>query len=285
MGENKIGLVLEGGGMRGMYTCGILDVLMNEGIEFGGAAGVSAGAAFGCNYKSRQPGRALRYNKRFAGDPRYSGLRSLLRTGNLFNAEFCYHVVPTEYDVFDTATFASNPMAFYAVCMDVDTGKAVYHRCTDGGYTDLEWIRASASMPIVSRVVEIDGHRYLDGGLADNIPLEFMQQQGYARNVVILTQADDYRKQQSRAMPIARFLLRHYPAVVKALENRPAHYNEQVEQVRECERAGNALVFRPDTSLAISRTCSDTAEMERVYNLGRTQALARLDEVKEFVRF
>jgi len=202
MGENKIGLVLEGGGMRGMYTCGILDVLMNEGIEFGGAAGVSAGAAFGCNYKSRQPGRALRYNKRFAGDPRYSGLRSLLRTGNLFNAEFCYHVVPTEYDVFDTATFASNPMAFYAVCMDVDTGKAVYHRCTDGGYTDLEWIRASASMPIVSRVVEIDGHRYLDGGLADNIPLEFMQQQGYARNVVILTQADDYRKQQSRAMPL-----------------------------------------------------------------------------------
>ena len=201
------GLILEGGAMRGMFTCGALDVFMEQGIVFDGMIGVSAGAVFGCNYKSRQPGRALRYNKRYCADKRYCSFDSLLRTGDLYNAEFCYHTLPTELDVFDTAAFQKNPMAFYVTCTDVTTGKAVYHRCDNGDGEDILWMRASASMPLVSRVVEIGEEKLLDGGIADSVPLEYMESLGYRGNVVILTQPLDYMKKPNNLVPLARTLL------------------------------------------------------------------------------
>ena len=184
----KKGLILEGGAMRGLFTAGILDVMMERGVEPDGIIGVSAGAAFGCNYKSRQVGRAVRYNKRFARDSRYSGLRSLLMTGDYFNASFAYHTVPSRYDVFDNETFESNPMAFICVCTDVETGKPVYKRLETSGDITYDYIRASASMPLFSRTVELEGRRLLDGGVSDSIPLEYAEHEGYGRNVVILTQ-------------------------------------------------------------------------------------------------
>ena len=123
----KTGLVLEGGGLRGVFSAGVMDVLMEEGIEFDGAIGVSAGAAFGCNYKSRQPRRAILYNMKFAKDPRYSSMRSLIATGDLFNAQFCYHDIPEKLYPFDWEAFRQNPMEFYLVCTDVETGEPVYH--------------------------------------------------------------------------------------------------------------------------------------------------------------
>ena len=199
----KTGLVLEGGGIRGIFTAGILDVLMEEGIEFDGAVGVSAGAAFGSNYKSRQSRRAIRYNLRFAKDPRYSSIRSLLATGNLFNAQFCYHDIPEKHDPFDWEAFYKNPMEFYLVATDVETGKPVYHLCdeSEDKYDILEWFRASGSMPLVSRVVEVGGYKLLDGGVADSIPLRFMEEQGYERNLVILTRPAGYVKQPNPLMP------------------------------------------------------------------------------------
>ena len=143
----KNGLVLEGGAMRGLWTAGIIDVMMENGVAPDALIGVSAGAAFGCNYKSRQPGRAIRYNVRFAKDPRYSGVRSLLTTGDYFNAEFGYHIIPKEYDVFDDDAFDSNPMEFHVVCTDVETGKPVYRQLTKADHNSYDWIRASASMP------------------------------------------------------------------------------------------------------------------------------------------
>ena len=279
----KTGIVLEGGGMRGMYTCGILDVLMENHIYVDGMVGVSAGIAFGCNYKSRQAGRALRYNVRFANDKRYSGIISLLKTGNYYNADFAYKLVPTHYDVFDSNVFEDSPMECYAVCFDVKSGAGVYQRLTRVDDDFFEWIRASASMPVVAQPVEVGGRLLLDGGLADSIPLEFMMNKGYNRNIVILTREEGYRKTVERGMWLMKPLLRKWPKVIEALQKRPAHYNMQLQKVREEERAGNAFVFRPLKPLNVSRTTHDPAEMNRVYQQGREEALQRLDELKRFL--
>ena len=166
----KTGLIMEGGAMRGMFTCGVIDVLMENGVRFDGAAGISAGACFGCNFKSGQIGRPIRYNKRYSRDWRYCSLRSLVQTGDLYGADFCYRALPDELDPFDRAAFAANPMDFYVGAADVDTGEIRYHNCLDGGARDMQWMRASASMPMVSRIVEADGFRLLDGGIVDPVP-------------------------------------------------------------------------------------------------------------------
>ena len=283
MGMSKTGLVLEGGGMRGMYTCGILDVLMENGIYLDGMVGVSAGIAFGCNYKSRQAGRALRYNVRFAKDRRYSGIMSLLKTGNYYNAHFAYKLVPTHYDVFDYNVFEDTAMECYAVCFDVNTGKGIYQRLDRVNNDFFEWIRASASMPVVAQPVEVGGRLLLDGGLADSIPLEFMMSKGYERNVVILTREEGYRKTAEHGMWLMKPLLRKWPKVIEALERRPAMYNRQLQQVREQERKGTTFVFRPLKPLDVSRTTHDAQEMNRVYQQGREEALQRLEELKKFL--
>lgn len=283
MDTGKTGIVLEGGGMRGMYTCGILDVLMENHIYLDGMVGVSAGIAFGCNYKSGQAGRALRYNVRFARDRRYSGLWSLLKTGNYYNAWFAYHLVPKHYDVFDYNAFEESPMECYAVCFDVNTGSGVYQRLDRVNDDFFEWIRASASMPVVAQPVEVGGRKLLDGGLADSIPLEFMMNKGFNRNVVILTREDGYRKTSEHGMWLMKPLLRKYPKVIEALQHRPALYNKQVQLVREQERKGAAFVFRPSKPLNVSRTTHDAKEMNRVYQQGREEALQRLDELKKFL--
>ena len=269
--------------MRGMYTCGILDVLMEKHIYLDGMVGVSAGIAFGCNYKSRQAGRALRYNVRFAKDKRYSGMMSLLKTGNYYNAWFAYHLVPTHYDVFDYNAFNDSTMECYAVCFDVNTGEGVYKQLTQVDEDCFEWIRASASMPVVAKPVDVGGKMLLDGGLADSIPLEFMMKKGYERNVVILTREDGYRKTTEHGLWLMKPFLRKYPKVIEALQHRPALYNKQLQLVREQERKGTAFVFRPMKPLNVSRTTHDAAEMNRVYQQGREEALQRLDELKKFL--
>ena len=268
--------------MRGLFTAGITDVMMEHDVWPDGIVGVSAGAAFGCNYKSRQPGRAIRYNKRFARDSRYSGLRSLLTTGDYFNANFSYHVVPKNYDVFDDDAFEANPMAFVVVCTDVTTGKAVYKQLDECSYDTYEWIRASASMPLVSKVVELEGNKLLDGGVSDSIPLEWAEQNGYSRNVVILTQPAGYQKEHNRLMPLMRIGLRKYPQMVEAMDKRHLMYNRQLEYVTEAERKGRCLVIRPDGKIPIGHICHDPDEMERVYQMGRETGLRKLDEIRNF---
>ena len=279
----KKGLVLEGGAMRGLFTAGILDVMMEHGVAPDGLIGVSAGAAFGCNYKSRQAGRAIRYNKRFARDPRYSGIRSLLTTGNYFNADFGYHVIPREYDIFDDEAFEANPMEFVCVCTDVETGQPVYKRLMTAGDTTYDYIRASASMPLVSKVVELEGRKLLDGGVGDSIPLEWAEQNGYERNVVILTQPAGYQKKHSRLMPLMRIGLRKYPQMVEAMDKRHLMYNRQLEYVTEAERKGRCLVIRPDGKIPIGHISHDPDEMERVYQMGREMGERRINEIKEYL--
>ena len=279
----KKGLVLEGGAMRGLFTAGILDVMMEHGVWPDGLIGVSAGAAFGCNMKSRQAGRAVRYNKRFARDPRYSGLRSLLTTGDYFNADFGYHVIPREYDLFDDEAFEANPMEFVCVCTDVETGQPVYKRLMTAGDTTYDYIRASASMPLVSKVVELEGRKLLDGGVSDSIPLEWAEQNGYERNVVILTQPAGYQKKRSRLMPLMRIGLRKYPQMVEAMNRRYLMYNRQLEYVAEAERQGRCLVIRPDDKLDIGHVCHNPEQMERIYQKGREMGERRINEIKEYL--
>ena len=279
----KTGLILEGGAMRGMFSCGILDVLMENGVTFDGCAGISAGAVFGCNFKSGQIGRPIRYNKKYCADPRYVSLRSLVTTGDLYGVQFCYHELPDKLDVFDRKAFSENPMAFYVGATDVDTGKAVYHLCTDGGAEDIEWMRASASMPMVSRVVEIGDYRLLDGGIVEPVPYDFMRREGYGRNVVILTQPREYRKKKSAMLPLMRLTMRAYPKVVEAMALRHERYNAMTDRIAEDEQQGKVLVLRPPEALGISRTEKNPEELERVYQMGRRIALQRLDEVRAYL--
>ena len=280
----KKGLVLEGGAMRGLFTCGIIDVMMEAGIEPDGLIGVSAGAAFGCNYKSRQLGRALRYNKRFARDKRYCSWQSWLKTGNLYNAEFGYHIIPAQYDFFDEEAYNSNPMAFYAVCTDVETGKPVYKKLDKATPLTCDWIRASASMPLVSKVVELEGYKVLDGGVADSIPLAYFESIGYERNVVILTQPEGYIKEHNPLMPLMRIALRKYPHMIEAMDNRHIMYNQQLEYVRQAEQEGRCLVIRPDEKLHIGRISHNPEEMQQVYDIGRDTGLRYLERLKEFYK-
>ena len=202
--EMKTGLILEGGAMRGMFSAGVMDVMMENGIRFDGIIGVSAGAAFGVNYKSGQIGRAIRYNAKYCRDKRYCGVGSLLKTGNLFNTEFCYGEVPLKLDAFDFDTYEKDPTAFYVTCTDIESGKPVYHEYTGRNDHGFDWIRASASLPLVSQIVEIDGVKLLDGGIADSIPVAYFESIGYTKNVVILTQPQGYRKEKNRVLPLLR---------------------------------------------------------------------------------
>ncbi len=265
----KTGLVMEGGALRGLFTCGINDVLMENGISFDGAVGVSAGATFGCNIKSRQIGRAYRYNAKYNGDKRYKSISSWIKTGNLFNEDFCYNELPYKLDIWDDKTFAENPMEFYVVATDMETGKAVYHKCTDGLNEDIRWIQASASMPLASKPVEIGGRRYLDGGTSDSIPLRFMQDKGFDHVLVIETQPYDYVKNKQQYMKLIRLVYRKYPDFIKAIENRYIMYNEEKAYIKEQEKSGNVLVVRPDEPLNISPLTKDPDEIKRVYENGR----------------
>lgn len=279
----KTGLILEGGAMRGMFTCGVLDVLLEEGISFHGMVGVSAGAAFGCNFKSRQIGRALRYNQKYCRDPRYVSLRSLLKTGDLYGANFAYSQLPWKLDLFDSRAFRENPMEFYVVCTDMMTGKPVYHRCTEGGEEDVLWMRASASMPAVSRPVEIDGLLLSDGGTADSIPVRFFEGMGYDRNVVVLTQPKGYVKKESMLTPLLKPVLRKTPELYRTLKNRPRAYNSALAYIDRQEVRGSLLVLRPRQALHIGKVERNPEELGRVYRLGREEAASRLGEIKAFL--
>ncbi len=274
---------MEGGAMRGMFTCGVIDVFMENNISFDGAAGISAGAVFGCNFKSKQIGRPIRYNKKYCRDPRYCSFRSLIKTGDMYGVDFCYRELPDILDPFDRETFRNNPIDFYIGATDVKTGKCIYHKCTDGGETDIRWMQASASMPLVSKPVSVDGYVLLDGGISDSVPYKYMENIGYNRNVMILTQPEGYRKTKSKTLVLSKLILHKYPAIVKALAERHNMYNRQMDEIKERELGGSSFIIRPPEALGISRTENNPDELERVYRTGRRAAEEALSNLKAFL--
>jgi len=279
----KKGLVLEGGAMRGMFSAGVMDVLMESGIEFDAIVGVSAGAVFGCNYKSKQIGRTIRYNMKYIKDPRYCSLRSLIKTGDLFGREFCYEKIPFELDVFDNETFIKNPTEFYVVATDINSGKAIYKKIDSANKTGLEYMRASASMPLVSTIININGTEMLDGGIADSVPLEFFINKGFEKNLVILTQPKGYVKKKNHLIPLMRISLRKYPKLIEAMANRHIIYNNQTAFAEKAEKEGSAFIIRPSEKLTIGRLEKNPETLKAVYELGRQEAVKNLDKIKEYL--
>ena len=277
----KVGLVLEGGAMRGMYTAGVIDSFLDHNVHVDGILGVSAGACFGCNLFSKQRGRALRYNKRFMGDPRNVSIRSLITTGDIINREFAYYVIPTQYDVFDEEAFEAHGGEYWVTVTNVETGEAEYLRMHNL-LREIEMIRASASMPFCSKFVPIDGKNYLDGGISDSIPVRQMMKMGYDKVIVVLTQPADYRKGPMNPMMIKAFY-RKYPSLMKTLLERHERYNAQVEDVKRLEEEGKIFVIRPEKALNIRRLEKDPAELERVHGIGLKDGNACMEKLRVYL--
>ena len=278
----KTGLVLEGGSVRGIYTAGVLDVFLEHGIHFDGVIGVSAGAIHGCSYLSGQHGRSIRYYMKYCGDPRFMSFKSLIKTGDLVGEAFCYHEIPEKLDVYDNEAFLKNNVPFYAVCSNVETGKPEYLRLTDM-LADIDILRASASMPYVSRIVEIDGKKYLDGGSTDSIPVDAFRRMGYEKNVVVLTRDISYRK-KPELRGLAKLMYQKYPAFAKVQADRYLHYNRQVERILELEKEGSIFAIRPSQPPAIGRMEKDPEKVLRHYNRGREDAMYCLPALREWLQ-
>ena len=279
----KTGLIMEGGAMRGMFTAGVLDVLMENGLVTDGAIGVSAGAVFGCNYKSHQIGRVIRYNTEYCNDKRYASFKNLVKTGNLYSEQFCYHEVPEKLDPFNEAAFAASPMDFFVVCTDVKTGEPIYHKCRKGDAEDVLWMEASASMPLAAKIVKIGHYGLLDGGVADSIPVRFFESIGYKRNLIILTQPKGYTKKKNKFLPAIRAKYFRYPAFVEAVADRHERYNETLSYISMLEQAGKDYVIRPPIPLEIGAMERDPAQLRRVYETGRAVAQIQVEKIRDFL--
>ena len=278
----RTGLVLEGGGMRGIYTAGVLDVFLDKNLHFDGVIGVSAGAIHGCSFVSGQKGRSIRYYKKYCRDKRFMSVRNLVLTGDIAGERFCYHDLPERLDPYDYDAFNRSGTEFYACCSNVETGEAEYLRITDMR-RQIDLVRASASLPYVSRMVEVDGKKLLDGGCTDSIPVLAFRAMGFPRTVAVLTRHKGYRK-EPESVRMAEVFYRKYPAFVKALQNRHLAYNRTLHQIEELEAAGEIFVIRPSQPLEISRTEHDPARLQQVYDIGRRDTLCRMRDLERWLR-
>lgn len=278
----KTGLVLEGGGKRGIYAAGVLDVLLENNIWADGLIGTSAGAVNGCSYVSNQYERNLRYNIRFAKEKKYMSIYSLITTGNVVGTDFAYNILPNKLEVFDYDAFEKSPVAYYVTCSNVETGKAEYIQCKSLRGKNMDYLRASASLPYVSQIVEIDGKKYLDGGICDSIPLKAFQDMGYEKNLVVLTRPRGYIKKPENNL-LANLYYRKYPAFVTALRNRYAVYNRTLKYIEQQENQGNILVLRPSESIRVGRMERDSERLKQMYELGKNDAGQMLDAIASFL--
>ena len=279
----KSALVLEGGGMRGAYTAGVLDYLMDKGVEFDTVYGVSAGALTGANYKSRQIGRGIRTFAAYLQDERYAGPQYLLKSGDWFNIDFSYNQIPNRLDPADYDTFNENKTDFYSVVSNVETGKAEYIKITDLR-KQMERLRASASLPLLSNIVVVNGKKYLDGGSCDSIPLKKSISDGHSKNLVILTQHRGFVKKPSANRYACRVMYSKYPNYVKAMNNRHLMYNRQLKYTYEMERLGKAFVIQPQKPVEISRLEKNPARLMELYHRGKVDAAKNFENLMEYLK-
>lgn len=278
----KTGVVFEGGGMRGLFTAGVIDAMLDHHFEPDVICGTSAGVTFGVNLKSKQRGRVLRYNTRFAGDVRYISLRSFLRTGDMVNREFAYDLLPRELDPFDNFTYMQTPTEFWATLTNVRTGQAEYHKITDS-WAQMDAIRASASLPFISRKVSYLGEEYLDGGLVDNIPLGKCMELGCDRIIVVLTRPAGYVRNEHLTL-LSRILYPRDKALQAAIARRNSSYMERLEEINRLEQEGRIIVIRPSRNVPVARLEKDPAKLQALYDLGLCDALRLWPDVEQYLR-
>ncbi len=279
----KAGLVLEGGGMRGVYTAGVLDFFIDQDLYFSDIYGVSAGACHMCSYISQQRERAYRVNVDYLEDKNYCSMYSLLKTGNLFGAEMCYDKIPNELDPYDYEAFGRYKGNAYAVVTNIETGKAEYIRMEDM-HKDIIAIQASASLPLVSKNVYINGVPYLDGGVADAIPIMKSLQDGNKKNVVIMTKEVGYRRKPSSNMTAIRLCYRKYPELVKDMERRHIVYNKTLDFLEEHEKKGHIFVIRPKEDCGVGRIEKDKDKLRTLYQMGYDDAKASFENLKKYLK-
>lgn len=273
----RTGLVLEGGGMRGIYTAGVLDVFMERGVEFDGVIGVSAGVIHGCSYVAGQKGRSIRYYKRYCTDWRFMSFWNFLLTGDVVGERFCYHDLPDRLDPFDYEAFARSKTEFYATCSNIETGRPEYLRLRDMK-RQVDFMRASASLPCVSRIVKINGRKYLDGSCTDSIPVRAFRKMGFRHNVIVLTRPEGYVK-QAEMNRLVRLRYRRYPRLLLALENRHTNYNKTIRYIRRLEQAGEVFVIAPSRELTIGRMEHNPEKLQWTYELGRADAGRQIQDL------
>ena len=279
--KHKTALILEGGAMRGLYSAGVLDVFMKNNINVDVIYGVSAGALFGLNYKSRQVGRAIRYNLKYAHEKNYMGLYSLITTGNVMNRDFCFNKLVYELDKLDFETYKNNPVAFYAVVTNLQTGKPEYIKIDDAG-KDLEYFRASGSMPFVSKPVEIKGNLYLDGAIADAVPFAKALEANYEKIIVVLTRPAGYNRKGKSYLPYKLFYGK-FPNFVETANNSCTKYNETMDLIEKYEAENKIVVLRPSELIKMKRVEKDTNKLQAIYDLGVSDCMKKLDEIKEYL--
>lgn len=276
----KVGLVLEGGAMRGMYTAGVLDVFLDNSIEIDKIVGVSAGVLFGVNYISKQKGRTIRYNKKFAKDKRYMGVKSLLTTGNIINKEFAYYEIPFKIDIFDEETFEKSKSEIYATLTNVETGMPEYFK-VNNVFEEMELMRATSALPFVSKIIEWKGKKYLDGGISESIPVEKCKALGCDKIIIVLTRTIDYRK--TKRKNLSKIVYRKYPNLVKSINNRYKNYNETLEKISKLEENKEIFVIRPSHDLKIKRIERDEEKLQAMYDLGIRDCENNLEELKKYL--
>ena len=280
-----IGLVLEGGGMRGIYTSGVLDEMMLSDVKVDGLIGVSAGIIHGISYVSEQFARNVRYFVKYRSDPRFMSFGNMFKTGDVCDEEFCYHEIPEKLYPLDFDKFnenAQNKIKVYSVASNLETGEAEYLRITDL-HAQMDAVRASASLPLVSRTVEYDGKKLLDGGSTDSIPLKAMQDLGFEKNIVVLTRPEGYVKGADKSMILMNMKYKEYPTYLKACKDRHLMYQDEVKYVAECEEQGSAFVIKPSRTIKISRSEKDIDVIKRMYKLGRFDAKNQMDDLKKYI--
>lgn len=278
----KGGLVLEGGGMRGVYTAGVLDFFIDKDIYFENTYGVSAGICHACSYLAKQRDRAYRVNVDYLDDKRYASFYSLVTTGDYFGVKMVYEDIPNKLYPFDKKTFEEYEGNLYSVVTNMKTGEAEYIKLKDMD-KDIIYVRASSSLPLLSRIVKVDGKEYLDGGIADSIPIEKARKDGNEKNVVVLTQPNGYRKEKNKLLPVMKIKYKKYPNFINSMANRHINYNNSLDKIKEEEEKGNVFVIRPSESLDITRLEKNKYKLEALYNLGYNDAKKAYNKLLNFI--
>ena len=279
---NSTALILEGGGMRGHYTAGVLDALLDINAGFNAVYAVSAGACHAASYLSKQRGRAYKVATDFLDDWRYMSKRSLILTGNMIGAKFVYHTIPEKLVPYDNETFMKNETKLYCVVTNVETGEAEYLLTRDM-FKEVDNVRASASLPLISRIVEINGKKYLDGGIADSIPVRRALSDGNKKAIVVLTQHKGFVKEPSSTAQKSGLIYGKYPKFVEAMKTRHIRYNDSLRFIDEAEERGEVLALRPKKPVEVKRIDRDTEKLRALYEDGYRDCMEMADKIKDFI--
>ena len=278
----KVGLVLEGGGMRALFTAGVLDALLDvKELNIDGIVGVSAGALFGANYVSGQKERAIRYNKKYARDKRYMGLYSWITTGNAVNEEFAFYEIPFKLDVFDQEKFKQSKIDFHVVMTNIENGQAEYILIEDV-FEQMEYLRATSALPFASKIIEINGKKYLDGGISDSIPIDYCESLGYDKIILILTRPEDAHKNDKLSF-LYKLVYRKYPNLVERLINMGKDYEIVLKKIKDLENKNKIFVIRPPQVLKIGRLEKNEDKIQNVYDIGLNTGKKEIDNLLKYL--